>query len=60
MSLDDDKGGSLMAETDRKTETAAEKCRAAHSDHGNANCTGVCQGDKGHSGKHKDQMNHEY
>jgi hypothetical protein len=42
------------------TEVTAEKCPSFHADHGNANCTGRCQKEKGHSGKHKDQHGHEF
>jgi hypothetical protein len=49
-----------MAGTDSRGVETAATCRSAHADHGNANCTGVCQRPHGHSGKHKDQHGHEY
>lgn len=36
------------------------KCKSAHSDNGNANCTGVCQLKKDHSGSHEDQFGDLY
>lgn len=40
-------------------EAKKEKCPKFHADV-NPNCTGRCQRDEGHDGKHRDQFGHEW
>ena len=48
-----------MAPDSDETGTRKEKCPKFHADV-NPNCTGRCQRDEGHDGKHRDQHGHEW
>ncbi len=51
---------SISGDNHLKSETPLKTCRSPHSENGDPNCTGVCQRTDGHSGKHKDQHEHDY